>query len=52
VEIEVYMSAAEFKHFDYSKKIRVNGIDYLVKELKLPVSDIAIGLATLTCYKV
>jgi hypothetical protein len=46
------MSASEFKNFDYSKKIRVDGIEYLVKEIKLPISENEIGPAVMTCYKV
>jgi len=38
--------------FDFSKKYRIKGVDTFVKEIKIPISEKAIGPATLECYQV
>lgn len=52
IKIKAQLSAADIKDFDFSRKYRISGINYLVKELKAPVTDNAIGPATLECWKV
>lgn len=52
VEIERLFTAVEIRNFDFSEKVRVKGVDYLVKEIKIPITDRAILPASMTCYKV
>jgi hypothetical protein len=51
-EFKVMLTATDIAAIDLSRKIRVNGINYLVKEIKTPLNDRAIGASTMTCYKV
>jgi hypothetical protein len=46
------MSAAEFQQFDFSKKYRIFGIDYLVKDIEVSITENEIKPAKLTMLKV
>ncbi|MBC8489081.1 MAG: hypothetical protein H8D45_23920, partial [Bacteroidetes bacterium] len=52
IKINVLLSASDISNFDISKKYRINGIDYLIKNIKIPVTEKAILPATMECYKV
>jgi hypothetical protein len=52
VKFSAILSAADIKNFDFSKKYRINRIEYLVKEIKIPISEREIGVATMKCWKV
>jgi hypothetical protein len=43
-----HMSAAEIRAMDFSKKYRIRGIDYLIKELEVSISEREIQPAKLT----
>ncbi|MBL7105808.1 MAG: hypothetical protein ISS18_15900 [Bacteroidales bacterium] len=52
VILKKLFSPIEINQFDFSKKYRHNGIDYLIKSIKIPVTEKAILPATMECYKV
>lgn len=52
VTFKAQFSAADISSFDLSKKYRIDGIDYLIKEIKTPISDRTIEPSTIECYKV
>jgi hypothetical protein len=52
VEFQKILTAVEIKNLDFSKKYRVHGIDYLLKEIKIPITESGIGVATIEAYKV
>lgn len=52
VKIKMLMNPTDLSQFDFSELYRHNGIDYLVKDIKIPVNERSIGAATLECYKV
>ena len=45
-------TAAEIRNLDFSKKHRIDGTDYLIKEIKIPVTEKEIMPATMECYSV
>ena len=52
VNLKINLSVSDITKLDLSKKIRVNGINYLIKEVKTPISERSIGVSTLECYRV
>lgn len=45
------LTPVELRNLDFSKKHRINGIDYFIKGVKTPVSSKSIGYSTLECLK-
>lgn len=52
IKFQVMLSAKDVSHFDFSKKYRIDGFNYLVKEIKVPITESAILPAKFECYKV
>ena len=45
-------AAPEIRNLDFSKKHRIDGTDYLIKEIKIPVTEKEILPAKMDCYRV
>jgi hypothetical protein len=50
VKIEKQMSFAELANFDFSRKYRINGIKYLIKDIQVCIKKDTIQPAILECY--
>lgn len=50
VWIEKQMDFVEFKDFDFTKRYRINGINYLVSEIAVTLNKSSIKSAQLKCY--
>ena len=51
VVIKKIFSPTEIKNWDFSEKYRHEGINHIVKEVKIPFTEKAILPATLECYQ-
>lgn len=49
---QVLFSPVDIKDFDFSRKYRINGVDYLVKEIKVPIGKYSIGVCTIEAAKI
>lgn len=52
VEINMKAEPLDILNFDFTRLYRVNGINYMVSQVKIPIDERSIGEATMTCYKV
>lgn len=52
VKFKKLLTPAQIRNIDFSKKYRIDGVDYLLTEVKIPVKENAIEAATIEGYKV
>ena len=50
IKIEKLMTFTELQNFDFSRKYRINGINYLIKSIQVVLKKHSIQPALLECY--